>query len=621
MPSLWPKLLEKWKQLPVSNTPKPDLPYRTWARLSVGYPDKKFRDQILKRLREGADIGVNITSFDQLGSPGHNPKPTLLQKYVITDKLISLLKKQSLLGPFNSSNNIYTSPIFAINSYTLSGDIKKIRICHHLSFKGGASSINDLIDQEHKTVCYTGLRYVAGIAIAVGRNGLLWNLDQPAAYHSCKIRPNQYQLLGINWLGRTCCYCVLSFGLASAPQLYSQQADFATWIMKNKNPQLFQLPAITSLPAISLPNYMGPLEVYHMNKADVIPNGIETRIALFSRLAKDYNSTRLALCHYLDDWNGGHSNASLAWKQYNLCCATMNQLGLGYNDKSTPPTRIINSLGACINVYNQSIALQQKKADPYVELFKYLAGKTKIMKVEGLSAVGKGNFAAIFVPGLRARVRFFETLVHSVPRLSDYFRVSKCHKANLILIAKFIDKYARKGISLRLFYSPSWSPNVHVYVDASSKIGLGAWETNTNEYFCLKWSELKLNGLSTSDIDFKELFTVLLSFQIWGNDWSNMSVMVHSDCLPVVFMLGKKSCKLDRLDLLCNLLDIGDICITRRINYWVVHCPGKWNIVADGLSRFNWDIFKCYKVKFSRRLSCVSIAQCLLNKIIKFTSL
>jgi len=114
---------------------------------------------------------------------------------LITDKLISLIKKRSLLGPYNinssEADNILCSPIFPIVSTLPNGDIKKVRIVHNLSYKRGTKlSINDAIDPALCTVSYTGLLYVARMAIIAGTSGKLWSVDQPSAYHSCRITTN-----------------------------------------------------------------------------------------------------------------------------------------------------------------------------------------------------------------------------------------------------------------------------------------------------------------------------------------------------------------------------------------------------------------------------------------------
>ena len=210
-----------------------------------------------------------------------------------------------------------------------------------------------------------------------------------------------------------------------------------------------------------------------------------------------------------------------------------------------------------------------------------------------------------FTPGLRARTRLFESLVHSYSHLHHHVKINKFHDLNLQTICWVIENKSTKGCNFEFYVHPSWIGNHHYYTDASSLVGFGGWDSVTGNYFQLKWSVLSLDkDLFDIDIDFQELFTVAVAFQLHIDQWKNHAITIHCDNEPVVAMLIKKSCTLKRKDLLALIIFINDICIYNQIDYWMCKVPGSWNPIADGLSRFVRNPFANLHCKKGLSINC-----------------
>ena len=76
---------------------------------------------------------------------------------------------------------------------------------------------------------------------------------------------------------------------------------------------------------------------------------------------------------------------------------------------------------------------------------------------------------------------------------------------------------------------------------------------------------------------------------IWGEQWAKQHVLFRSDNEAVVHMLNKRTSKVPSIMHLLRKL----LLVAARFNFSFSseHIPGTRNIVADALSRFNWQEF------------------------------
>ena len=90
-------------------------------------------------------------------------------------------------------------------------------------------------------------------------------------------------------------------------------------------------------------------------------------------------------------------------------------------------------------------------------------------------------------------------------------------------------------------------------------------------------------------ITFKELFPIVLVFEIWGPQLKNQSITLHSDNYAVVYIINKQSSK-DQL-IMCLVRRFVLACMRYNILTHAVHEPGKLNVLSDLVSRFQLQEF------------------------------
>ena len=93
-----------------------------------------------------------------------------------------------------------------------------------------------------------------------------------------------------------------------------------------------------------------------------------------------------------------------------------------------------------------------------------------------------------------------------------------------------------------------------------------------------------------SDITFLELFPVVVALQLWGQKLKNKKLLFNIDNQAVVTIINKKSSKSTRVMSLVRKL----VFVTLRYNILVKpqHISGSLNLIADALSRCNWQRFR-----------------------------
>ena len=174
----------------------------------------------------------------------------------------------------------------------------------------------------------------------------------------------------------------------------------------------------------------------------------------------------------------------------------------------------------------------------------------------------------------------------------------------------FVDKW--NGISLM------WDLNmtefqIQVFSDAS-----GSWGCGVVQDF--HWLQLEWNSrLQHLSIAVKELIPVVLAAATFGHRWSGKLVKFMVDNAAVVDVLNSTFCKESHMMHLIHLL----VFYAAKFNFWfsASHIPGKYNTLADALSRNNTSLFFSQVPQLDRQTSLVSPAPVdLLSQNITWTS-
>lgn len=133
-----------------------------------------------------------------------------------------------------------------------------------------------------------------------------------------------------------------------------------------------------------------------------------------------------------------------------------------------------------------------------------------------------------------------------------------------------------------VFLSQKWFSSDHLtlYTDASGSLGFAA--IFGSNWFVSHWRENTKNY----QIAIKELFPIVLAIEVWGEEMQNRKVLFMSDNLAVVQIINKQTSKEITLMKLVRRLVLATL--KWNIHFRAKHIPGKYNIAADKLSRFQF---------------------------------
>ena len=94
----------------------------------------------------------------------------------------------------------------------------------------------------------------------------------------------------------------------------------------------------------------------------------------------------------------------------------------------------------------------------------------------------------------------------------------------------------------------------------------------------------------SESIAYKELFPIVLAANVWGNLWTRQHILFRSDNEVVVSILTHRTSKIPSImHLLRNLLLVA---ARHNFSFSARHIPGVNNVIADALTRFNWQEFR-----------------------------
>ena len=147
----------------------------------------------------------------------------------------------------------------------------------------------------------------------------------------------------------------------------------------------------------------------------------------------------------------------------------------------------------------------------------------------------------------------------------------------------FIDDWNGRSF----FMHPKWIPSttLKLFTDSSGTIGYGAYFDK--KWFQGCWSEDQINN----SIQWKELFPIVLAAATWGHLWSKsrISFVCDNEAVASIICSGTSKCP-KIMQLLRQLF----LCAAKfNFSATAQHIPGKLNIIADALSRFNMQVFRC----------------------------
>ena len=298
--------------------------------------DYKF---IINLITHGVDIKRSTTKPSK-SAPNYPIKPKVIKPTTI--KLLNHLALGQIAGPFDLIQHpdlfdkVHTSPL----SIKLKHSGKPMVLIDQSSPEG--DSINSEIDQASKNVFYVTFLMLCALLQRIGVNGWFWIIDAVDAYYRIPINKDYYHLFGIKWLSKLLIFKCLTFGLSTAPSIYTRFADLLQWACTHHKTKIFQF----------------------KNSFNIL--------------------------HYLDDFFGGNKKYTIAKLQMDYLTWLFKFLNIPTNpSKVVGPTQLADILGwSCCTISFISIGLAERKRVKYIVLIEHLIKVVRINFFQSEKIIG-----------------------------------------------------------------------------------------------------------------------------------------------------------------------------------------------------------------------------------------
>ncbi|MES9881299.1 MAG: reverse transcriptase domain-containing protein [Sedimenticola sp.] len=399
------------------------------------------------------------------------------------------------------------------------------RIIHDLSH-GDEDSVNAHIPKSSCTVQYDSIDSVISLVQRFGRNCLVAKSDIENAYRIIPLTPGDYELLGFTWDGKYYYDKCLPMGCSSSCSIFETLSKALQWIMENK---------------------FGAGGVSHVIDDFVFVNKPGSK-----ECQTDLDNF-VALC----------GNLGIPIK----------------HSKTVNPTTTITVYGYEVDTTRMEVRLPSDKVEKIKQALANFRTKNKATLQEIQSLIGLLNFAcSVVVPG-RAFLRRLIQLTIGLKKNHHHTRLNNEARADIRAWLEFVSKFNGKNV----FLHRRWvdSEYIKLYTDAAGVHG-GFAAIFGSKWFVGSFPE----SLRNESITVKELLPIVLAVEVWGNKLANHKVMFYSDNAAVVDIINTVSSKHAVLMRLIRRLVVA--CLSFNILFRAHHIPGKQNVVADKLSRFQF---------------------------------
>ena len=260
-------------------------------------------------------------------------------------------------------------------------------------------------------------------------------------------------------------------------------------------------------------------------------------------------------------------------KSYAFLLDLLAQLGLDISMKKlVPPTTAATCLGIHIDTIDRTISIPSKKLQEIITICKNWQSKTYCSKRDLQSLLG----SLLYITKCVAPARSF------LNRMLQLLR-DNVHNSKILLNDLFFRDLAWFNTFLQNYNGVTFydlpNSNIEVHLDACLT-GLGGHFGN------LKYTLPIPLGFKDYDITQLEMLNIVVAAKIWASHWANKRIRIFSDNMAVVQVLttGKAS---DQVLATCAQ-NIWLIAALNNIQFQFSHIPGKNNVLADLLSRWNY---------------------------------
>ena len=330
---------------------------------------------------------------------------------------------------------------------------------------------------------------------------------------------------------------------------------------------------------------------YYFDKA--LPFGCSISCATFERFATFLESAVRRrspvgrLLHYLDDFLfGGRKHTRDCHAIMNHFHNCMSELGVPVaSEKTEGPQTVLVFLGLELDSDEMVVRVPMEKVGEIMQKIEAVLSKRKVTLRTIQSLIGVLQFACrAIIPG-RPFCRRLINATCGIQLPYYHIRVTQNIKKDLKMWLEFFKQY--NGISV--FHDRFWisSADAELYSDSAGSIGFGVYFAGKWSY--ATWPDTWHESGVTRDITVLELFPILVSLCLWGNELCNKKILFHCDNAAVVYAVNTMTSKSDMVMTLLRAITLK--CLLLNIVVKAEHIPGKFNI-TDSLSRLQIDKFR-----------------------------
>ncbi|XP_072254199.1 uncharacterized protein [Pyxicephalus adspersus] len=481
-------------------------------------------------LREGFQVGFRIPCERVALTRVHkNLRSALQYPGVVTGKLRKEVALGRMAGPFREL------PLRNLVISPLGVVPKKepgqFRMIHHLSYPTG-ESVNDGIAPELCRVVYTSFDRAVALVRKAGKGCLMAKADVESAFRLLPVHPESFWLLGCCWEGAFYVDKCLPMGCSISCSLFEMFSSFLEWVVKEVS-------------------------------------GVQSII------------------HYLDDFLCvGPSGSSVCANLLGTLEHVAGQFGVPLaGDKTVGPVTELAFLGILLDSVHMECRLPEDKLEALKGEVRRACCLEKIRLVELQSLLGKLNFACRIMPMGRIFSRRLAAATAGIKRPEHFVRLTKVLRQDLGVWRQFLEQYNGRSLWLEAQVDNEF---LELWTDAAGSSGFGAYFAG---HWCAEaWPEdWRRLGLCKNLI-LLELFPLVVALTLWGSQLQNRKVRFHCDNMGVVEVINNNSASSPQV--ICLLQHLVLVCLRLNVFVRAVHVPGCENVIADSLSRFQWDRFR-----------------------------
>ena len=382
-------------------------------------------------------------------------------------------------------------------------------------------SINDGINKEDYSVSYSSFDNAVDMVRSLGVGAYMAKIDIKYAFRLCPVRVADFPLLGMFWQGGFYIDTRLPFGSRSSPFIFNQLASLLCWLIITVCGIVFVL-------------------------------------------------------HYLDDFILAARDSPTCSRFMSTVLSLFSYVGVPIaEDKLIGPSTCLTYLGIEIDSICQVIRLPIEKIRELRTTLVDFMGKRRCKKRQLLSLIGKLSFAAKVIKPGRLFLRHLINLSTSVDNLNYFIPLNKDTRDDLAWWLEALNQ--SNGVAY--FQAPfKSSDELHLFTDASKTLGAGG--VFGHAWFSVEWPP-HLAGLD--DINVKELYAIVIAFDLWGEYFTNQQIRFFSDNATICGLWRTHSVRSTNILKLLRHLFFKALSI--NCNIILTHIPGKFNVIADRCSR------------------------------------